>query len=205
MPTATIAGTHLCNAYEVTRMNEMIAAGQLEVTPPTVVPWAEALPEAHQAMWDNRTPAPLRGQPRAAAPGRSQPGRTLRGWAARPARTPDRRMAERRSRAASTSRPPAPPPHRPWPRAPGGQGRADHRRGRQHRRDHLATLPRGGRDALMCGRNRRSSRPAARRRLLHVTRRRAATSCAPSTPPTRRRCAPPSMPRWPGTGASTCW
>jgi acrylyl-CoA reductase (NADPH)/3-hydroxypropionyl-CoA dehydratase/3-hydroxypropionyl-CoA synthetase len=52
MPTATIAGTHLCNAYEVARMNEMIAAGQLEVSPPTVVPWQE-LPRAHQSMWDN--------------------------------------------------------------------------------------------------------------------------------------------------------
>ena len=52
MPRATIAGTHLCNAWEVTRMNEMIAAGQLEVTPPTMVSW-EALPQAHQAMWDN--------------------------------------------------------------------------------------------------------------------------------------------------------
>jgi acrylyl-CoA reductase (NADPH)/3-hydroxypropionyl-CoA dehydratase/3-hydroxypropionyl-CoA synthetase len=53
MPTATIAGTHLCNAYEVARMNEMLAAGLLAVTEPTVVPW-QALPEAHQAMWDNR-------------------------------------------------------------------------------------------------------------------------------------------------------
>lgn len=52
MPTATIAGTHLCNAYEVVRMNEMIGAGQLEVTEPTVVPWPD-LPTAHQAMWDN--------------------------------------------------------------------------------------------------------------------------------------------------------
>lgn len=52
MPTATIAGTHLCNAYEVVRMNDMIAAGQLEVTEPTVVPWPD-LPAAHQAMWDN--------------------------------------------------------------------------------------------------------------------------------------------------------
>ncbi|MDX2183752.1 MAG: AMP-binding protein [Gemmatimonadaceae bacterium] len=52
MPSATIAGTHLCNAYEVTRMNEMIAAGQLEVTDPTVVPWQD-LPKAHQSMWDN--------------------------------------------------------------------------------------------------------------------------------------------------------
>jgi acrylyl-CoA reductase (NADPH)/3-hydroxypropionyl-CoA dehydratase/3-hydroxypropionyl-CoA synthetase len=53
MPTASILGTHLCNAYEVTRMNEMVDAGLLEVTPPTVVPW-EQLPAAHQAMWDNR-------------------------------------------------------------------------------------------------------------------------------------------------------
>jgi acrylyl-CoA reductase (NADPH)/3-hydroxypropionyl-CoA dehydratase/3-hydroxypropionyl-CoA synthetase len=52
MPTATIAGTHLCNAYEVTKMNEMIAAGRLEVSPPAVVPW-EKLPVAHQSMWDN--------------------------------------------------------------------------------------------------------------------------------------------------------
>jgi acrylyl-CoA reductase (NADPH) / 3-hydroxypropionyl-CoA dehydratase / 3-hydroxypropionyl-CoA synthetase len=53
MPTATIAGTHLCNAAEVVRMNEMLAAGQLAVTEPTMVPWRE-LPAAHQAMWDNR-------------------------------------------------------------------------------------------------------------------------------------------------------
>ncbi len=53
MPTATIAGTHLSNAWEVTRMNDMIAAGLLAVTEPTVVPWHE-LPQAHQAMWDNR-------------------------------------------------------------------------------------------------------------------------------------------------------
>ena len=52
MPTASILGTHLCNAFEVTRMNDMIAAGLLEVTPPTVVPWHE-LPAAHQSMWDN--------------------------------------------------------------------------------------------------------------------------------------------------------
>ena len=52
MPTATIAGTHLCNAFEVARMNDMIAAGQLEVSPPTIVPWGE-LAAAHQSMWDN--------------------------------------------------------------------------------------------------------------------------------------------------------
>ncbi len=53
MPTASILGTHLCNAYEVARMNDMIAAGLLQVTEPDVVPWS-SLPEAHQAMWENR-------------------------------------------------------------------------------------------------------------------------------------------------------
>ncbi|MFS0736578.1 AMP-binding protein [Sphingomonas sp. 1P06PA] len=53
MPTASILGTHLCNASEVARMNDMIAAGLLEVTEPEVVEWAD-LPEAHQAMWENR-------------------------------------------------------------------------------------------------------------------------------------------------------
>jgi acrylyl-CoA reductase (NADPH)/3-hydroxypropionyl-CoA dehydratase/3-hydroxypropionyl-CoA synthetase len=53
MPTATIAGTHLCNAFEVARMNEMLAAGLLDATEPTVVAWHE-LPDAHQAMWENR-------------------------------------------------------------------------------------------------------------------------------------------------------
>ncbi len=52
MPSAEIRGTHLCNAYEVTQMNDMIAAGLLSVTPPTVVLWSD-LPAAHQAMWDN--------------------------------------------------------------------------------------------------------------------------------------------------------
>ena len=53
MPTAEIRGTHLCNAYEVSRMNDMIAGGLLDVTEPTLVAW-EGLPEAHQAMWEIR-------------------------------------------------------------------------------------------------------------------------------------------------------
>ncbi|MEM1134026.1 MAG: AMP-binding protein [Pseudomonadota bacterium] len=52
MPSAEIFGTHLCNAHEVTVMNEMVAAGLLDVTQPDVVPW-EGLPKAHQSMWDN--------------------------------------------------------------------------------------------------------------------------------------------------------
>ena len=53
LPTANIFGTHLCNAYEVTLMNDQIDAGLLEVTDPLVVPFAE-MPQAHQAMWENR-------------------------------------------------------------------------------------------------------------------------------------------------------
>ncbi len=53
MPTASILGTHLCNAFEVARMNDMISAGLLDVTEPQVVAW-DQLPEAHQAMWENR-------------------------------------------------------------------------------------------------------------------------------------------------------
>ncbi|MEM8696453.1 MAG: acetyl-CoA synthetase, partial [Pseudomonadota bacterium] len=53
MPSANIFGTHLCNAHEVTLMNNMVSAGLLDVTEPLVVSW-EDLPEAHQSMWDNR-------------------------------------------------------------------------------------------------------------------------------------------------------
>ncbi len=52
MPTAEIRGTHLCNAHEVAKMHDLVAAGVLTPTQPTVVPW-EDLPAAHQSMWDN--------------------------------------------------------------------------------------------------------------------------------------------------------
>ncbi|MBI1393689.1 MAG: AMP-binding protein [Alphaproteobacteria bacterium] len=52
MPTAEIRGTHLCNAYEAAQMHDLVAAGVLTPTSPTVIPWEE-LPSAHQAMWDN--------------------------------------------------------------------------------------------------------------------------------------------------------
>ncbi len=52
MPSAEIRGTHLCNAHEAAQMHDLVAAGVLAPTPPTVVPWDE-LPEAHQSMWDN--------------------------------------------------------------------------------------------------------------------------------------------------------
>ncbi|MBO9341131.1 MAG: AMP-binding protein [Roseiflexus sp.] len=53
MPTANIWGTHLSNAYEIVRLNDEISAGLLSITEPTLVQWHE-LPQAHQAMWENR-------------------------------------------------------------------------------------------------------------------------------------------------------
>jgi acrylyl-CoA reductase (NADPH)/3-hydroxypropionyl-CoA dehydratase/3-hydroxypropionyl-CoA synthetase len=53
MPAANIWGTHLSNAYEVVRLNDEISAGLLSITEPTLVEW-DKLPQAHQAMWENR-------------------------------------------------------------------------------------------------------------------------------------------------------
>jgi acrylyl-CoA reductase (NADPH)/3-hydroxypropionyl-CoA dehydratase/3-hydroxypropionyl-CoA synthetase len=53
MPTAEIRGTHLNTAREFAEMQERIAAGHISVLPPTIIPM-EGVPEAHQAMWENR-------------------------------------------------------------------------------------------------------------------------------------------------------
>jgi acrylyl-CoA reductase (NADPH)/3-hydroxypropionyl-CoA dehydratase/3-hydroxypropionyl-CoA synthetase len=53
LPTASIWGTHLSNAYEVLKMNELVDAGLLQVSEPLVVPFDEG-PGAHQEMWENR-------------------------------------------------------------------------------------------------------------------------------------------------------
>ena len=53
MPTAEIRGTHLNTSREFAEMQEQIASGLLAVLPPTPVTMDE-LPEAHQAMWENR-------------------------------------------------------------------------------------------------------------------------------------------------------
>jgi acrylyl-CoA reductase (NADPH)/3-hydroxypropionyl-CoA dehydratase/3-hydroxypropionyl-CoA synthetase len=53
LPTADIWGTHLSNAYEVQRMNELVEAGLLAVGDPLVVPF-DGGPDAHQEMWENR-------------------------------------------------------------------------------------------------------------------------------------------------------
>jgi len=55
MPTATIIGTHLCNAAEIASLNRLIEAGSLHVDPPYLGAW-ETLPALHQAMWENRLP-----------------------------------------------------------------------------------------------------------------------------------------------------
>ncbi|KPF78935.1 acetyl-CoA synthetase [alpha proteobacterium AAP81b] len=87
MPSAEIRGTHLCNAYEVTRMNDMVAAGLLDVTEPTMVPW-EGLPEAHQAMWDNRhSGATYVVNHALPAPGLRSKDELFEAWAAQTAKT----------------------------------------------------------------------------------------------------------------------
>jgi acrylyl-CoA reductase (NADPH)/3-hydroxypropionyl-CoA dehydratase/3-hydroxypropionyl-CoA synthetase len=53
LPTANIWGTHLSNAHEVQKMNELVDAGLLQVGDPLVVPFDEG-PVAHQEMWENR-------------------------------------------------------------------------------------------------------------------------------------------------------
>jgi acrylyl-CoA reductase (NADPH) / 3-hydroxypropionyl-CoA dehydratase / 3-hydroxypropionyl-CoA synthetase len=53
LPTANIWGTHLSNAYEVQKMNELVDAGLLQVSDPLVVPFDNG-PGAHQEMWENR-------------------------------------------------------------------------------------------------------------------------------------------------------
>ncbi|MCG8350825.1 MAG: enoyl-CoA hydratase-related protein, partial [Chloroflexales bacterium] len=53
MPTANIWGTHLSNAYEIIKLNDEISAGLLDITEPMLIDW-QGMPEAHQAMWDNR-------------------------------------------------------------------------------------------------------------------------------------------------------
>lgn len=53
MPSANIFGTHLCNANEVSVMNDMVDAGIIEITEPYVVSFDE-ISQAHQDMWENK-------------------------------------------------------------------------------------------------------------------------------------------------------
>ncbi|MGQ9806134.1 MAG: AMP-dependent synthetase [Chlorobiales bacterium] len=53
MPSANIFGTHLCNANEVSVMNDMVDAGVIEISEPYVVSFDE-IPQAHQDMWENK-------------------------------------------------------------------------------------------------------------------------------------------------------
>ncbi len=95
LPTCSILGTHLCNAFEVTEMNRMLAAGQLEVTPPLLVAWNE-LPEAHQAMWENRHAGATYVMNHALpTPGLRTPDELYEAWAARTATRTATRMPTR--------------------------------------------------------------------------------------------------------------
>ena len=53
MPTAEIRGTHLNTSREFAEMQERIAAGHINILSPTIIPM-EDVPQAHQAMWENR-------------------------------------------------------------------------------------------------------------------------------------------------------
>ncbi len=53
MPTASIFGTHLSNAYEIQAMNELVNIGFLSVDEPEVVEFNN-ISQAHQEMWENR-------------------------------------------------------------------------------------------------------------------------------------------------------
>jgi acrylyl-CoA reductase (NADPH)/3-hydroxypropionyl-CoA dehydratase/3-hydroxypropionyl-CoA synthetase len=55
MPSATILGTHLCNAAEVVGLNSMINSGVVKVPEPYLGAWDDTA-ELHQAMWQNRLP-----------------------------------------------------------------------------------------------------------------------------------------------------
>lgn len=55
MPTASILGTHLCNAAEVLGLNQMINAGAVTVPEPYLGDWDDTA-LLHQAMWENRLP-----------------------------------------------------------------------------------------------------------------------------------------------------
>jgi acrylyl-CoA reductase (NADPH)/3-hydroxypropionyl-CoA dehydratase/3-hydroxypropionyl-CoA synthetase len=53
MPRAEIRGTHLSNAYEILKLNELVDAGFIDVGDPMVVAFDQAA-KAHQEMWENR-------------------------------------------------------------------------------------------------------------------------------------------------------
>ncbi|WP_019529298.1 AMP-binding protein [Dasania marina] len=60
MPTASIVGTHLCNAAEILGLNQMIDAGAVQVPEPYLGEWDE-MENLHQAMWENRLPEVTNG------------------------------------------------------------------------------------------------------------------------------------------------
>ncbi|MGK0500383.1 MAG: acrylyl-CoA reductase (NADPH)/3-hydroxypropionyl-CoA dehydratase/3-hydroxypropionyl-CoA synthetase, partial [Oceanicoccus sp.] len=60
MPSATILGTHLCNAAEVLGLNQMIDAGAVNVPEPYLGEWDDSA-RLHQAMWENCLPEVTQG------------------------------------------------------------------------------------------------------------------------------------------------
>ena len=60
MPSASIVGTHLCNAAEILGLNQMINAGAVKVPEPYLGEWDDSA-KLHQAMWDNCLPEMTQG------------------------------------------------------------------------------------------------------------------------------------------------
>jgi acrylyl-CoA reductase (NADPH)/3-hydroxypropionyl-CoA dehydratase/3-hydroxypropionyl-CoA synthetase len=93
MPSAEIRGTHLNTAREFAEMQERIAAGMIDITPPVPVP-LEQIAEAHQAMWENRHAGAnyvaVHGLPRAGLKTRDE---LYRAWAIREAQKRGETMA----------------------------------------------------------------------------------------------------------------
>ncbi|MEM6709858.1 MAG: AMP-binding protein [Pseudomonadota bacterium] len=102
MPTAEIRGTHLNTAREFSEVQERIAAGSIDVVAPVSVPLTE-LPEAHQAMWENRhagaTYVAVHALPR---PGLKTKDELYRAWALRDAEARGERLQRADTGSAET-------------------------------------------------------------------------------------------------------
>ncbi|MEL6186920.1 MAG: hypothetical protein AAFU79_20030, partial [Myxococcota bacterium] len=93
MPSAEIRGTHLNTAFEFAEMQKMVAAGFVDIPDPVPVDLLE-LPEAHQAMWENRhagaTYVAMHAVPRAGLKSKDE---LYRAWALRDAERSGRAFA----------------------------------------------------------------------------------------------------------------
>ena len=102
MPTAEIRGTHLNTAREFAEVQGRIGAGAIDVMPPVPVEFLD-VPEAHQAMWENRHSGAayvaLHGLPRLGLRSRDE---LYRAWAIRDAEREGRALSHIETGSAGT-------------------------------------------------------------------------------------------------------